>query len=226
VSLKLPTEMPSKVRARLGSAGFSSDIMDLEVKRLSGGQKARLLLLLVVIEKPDLLILDEPTNHLDIESREALIMALNEYTGSLILVSHDAFLVERLVDRLLIVKDGNVLEFNGDIHEYRKLVLSNNNSKKNKKSNVLSTGVKKQDNDNLSLSDLQKKLKICEKNITDCEKKKSSLQTSILDKDFYTSKNDKEIQEVNNQLKIILSLILEEEKNWEEITDNIEIKKS
>jgi ATP-binding cassette subfamily F protein 3 len=226
VSLKLPTEIPSKVRARLGSAGFSSDIMDLEVKRLSGGQKARLLLLLVVIEKPDLLILDEPTNHLDIESREALIMALNEYTGSLILVSHDAFLVERLVDRLLIVKDGNVLEFNGDIHEYRKLVLSNNNSKKNKKSNVLSTGVKKQDNDNLSLSDLQKKLKICEKNITDYEKKKSSLQTFILDKDFYTSKNDKEIQEVNNELKIILSLILEEEKNWEEITDNIEIKKS
>ena len=153
-------------------------------------------------------------------------MALNEYTGSLILVSHDAFLVERLVDRLLIVKDGNVLEFNGDIHEYRKLVLSNNNSKKNKKSNVLSTGVKKQGNVNLSLSDLQKKLKICEKNITDYEKKKSSLQTSILDKDFYNSKNDKEIQEVNNQLKIILSLILEEEKNWEEITDNIEIKKS
>ena len=226
VSLKLSTEIPSKVRARLGSAGFSSDIMDLEVKRLSGGQKARLLLLLVVIEKPDLLILDEPTNHLDIESREALIMALNEYTGSLILVSHDAFLVERLVDRLLIVKDGNVLEFNGDIHEYRKLVLSNNNSKKNKKSNVLSTGVKKQDNDNLSLSDLQKKLKICEKNITDYEKKKSSLQTFILDKDFYTSKNDKEIQEVNNELKVILSLILEEEKNWEEITDNIEIKKS
>ncbi len=71
-----------------------------------------------------------------------------------------------------------------------------------------------------------KKLKICEKNITDYEKKKSSLQTSILDKDFYNSKNDKEIQEVNNQLKIILSLILEEEKNWEEITDNIEIKKS
>ena len=90
--------------------------MDLEVRRLSGGQKARLLLLLVVIEKPDLLILDEPTNHLDIESREALIMALNDYKGSLILVSHDAFLVERLVDRLLIIKDGNVSEFSGDIH--------------------------------------------------------------------------------------------------------------
>jgi ATP-binding cassette subfamily F protein 3 len=106
VYAKLKSEIPSKVRARLGSAGFAADTMDLQVKRLSGGQKARLLLLLVVIEKPDLLILDEPTNHLDIESREALIMALNDYSGSLILVSHDAFLVERLVDRLLIVKNG------------------------------------------------------------------------------------------------------------------------
>ena len=110
---KLDKEVPSKIRAKLGSVGFTQDTMDIEVKRLSGGQKARLLLLLVVIEKPDLLILDEPTNHLDVESREALIMALNDYTGSLILVTHDAFLVERLVDRLLIIKDGNVSEFLG-----------------------------------------------------------------------------------------------------------------
>ena len=130
VYAKLKSEIPSKVRARLGSAGFAADTMDLQVKRLSGGQKARLLLLLVVIEKPDLLILDEPTNHLDIESREALIMALNDYSGSLILVSHDAFLVERLVDRLLIVKNGGVSEFSGDIHEYRDLVLNKNQNRK------------------------------------------------------------------------------------------------
>ena len=137
VYAKLKSEIPSKVRARLGSAGFAADTMDLQVKRLSGGQKARLLLLLVVIEKPDLLILDEPTNHLDIESREALIMALNDYSGSLILVSHDAFLVERLVDRLLIVKNGGVSEFSGDIHEYRDLVLNKNqNQKKNNKKNI------------------------------------------------------------------------------------------
>jgi len=124
LTLKLNKEIPSRIRAILGSAGFSYETMDLEVKRLSGGQKARLLILLVIMEKPDLLILDEPTNHLDIESREALIMAINEYSGSLILVSHDAFLVERLVDRLLVVKNGNISEFTGDIHEYRKLILS------------------------------------------------------------------------------------------------------
>ena len=123
---KIDKEVPSKIRARLGSAGFTQDTMDIEVKRLSGGQKARLLLLLIVLEKPDLLILDEPTNHLDIESREALIMALNDFTGSLILVSHDAFLIERLVDRLLIIKDGRVSEFSGDIHEYKKLIVNNN----------------------------------------------------------------------------------------------------
>ncbi|MDB2388369.1 ATP-binding cassette domain-containing protein, partial [Alphaproteobacteria bacterium] len=135
LTLKLDKEVPSRIRAILGSAGFTFETMDLEVKRLSGGQKARLLILLVIMEKPDLLILDEPTNHLDIESREALIMALNQYSGSLILVSHDAFLVERLVDRLLVVKNGNVSEFEGDIHEYRKLILSGKTVGEDKKTN-------------------------------------------------------------------------------------------
>ena len=135
LTVKLDKEIPSRIRAILGSAGFTFETMDLEVKRLSGGQKARLLILLVIMEKPDLLILDEPTNHLDIESREALIIALNQYSGSLILVSHDAFLVERLVDRLLIVKNGNVSEFEGDIHEYRKLILSGKTGGEDKKIN-------------------------------------------------------------------------------------------
>ena len=162
---KLNSEIPSKVRARLGSAGFAADTMDLQVKRLSGGQKARLLLLLVVIEKPDLLILDEPTNHLDIESREALIMALNDYSGSLILVSHDAFLVERLVDRLLIVKNGGVSEFSGDIHEYRDLVLNRNqNQKKNNKKTIRINSNNNFDSTS-SLSDLKKRLSISEKKI-------------------------------------------------------------
>ena len=163
VYAKLKSEIPSKVRARLGSAGFAADTMDLQVKRLSGGQKARLLLLLVVIEKPDLLILDEPTNHLDIESREALIMALNDYSGSLILVSHDAFLVERLVDRLLIVKNGGVSEFSGDIHEYRDLVLNKNqNQKKNNKKNIKINSTNNF-NSTSSLSDLKKRLSVSEK---------------------------------------------------------------
>ena len=220
VYAKLKSEIPSKVRARLGSAGFAADTMDLQVKRLSGGQKARLLLLLVVIEKPDLLILDEPTNHLDIESREALIMALNDYSGSLILVSHDAFLVERLVDRLLIVKNGGVSEFSGDIHEYRDLVL-NKNQKKNNKKNIRINSTNNF-NSTSSLSDLKKRLSVSEKKINDYEKKKSDLEKEMLGDQFYDIKNALRIKEVNADLKKNIQLLKQEERVWEKIAEDIE----
>ena len=222
VYAKLKSEIPSKVRARLGSAGFAADTMDLQVKRLSGGQKARLLLLLVVIEKPDLLILDEPTNHLDIESREALIMALNDYSGSLILVSHDAFLVERLVDRLLIVKNGGVSEFSGDIHEYRDLVLNKNQNqkKKNKKNNKVNST--NNFNSTSSLSDLKKRLSVSEKKMNEYEKTKSDLENEMLGNQFYDLKNTLRIKEVNTDLKKIIQLLKQEEKLWEKIAEDIE----
>jgi ATP-binding cassette subfamily F protein 3 len=222
VYAKLKSEIPSKVRARLGSAGFAADTMDLQVKRLSGGQKARLLLLLVVIEKPDLLILDEPTNHLDIESREALIMALNDYSGSLILVSHDAFLVERLVDRLLIVKNGGVSEFSGDIHEYRDLVLNKNqNQKKNNKKNIKINSTNNF-NSTSSLSDLKKRLSVSEKKMNEYEKKKSDLENEMLSNQFYDINNTLRIKEVNTDLKKIIQLLKQEERVWEKIAEDIE----
>ncbi|MFL2828465.1 MAG: ABC-F family ATP-binding cassette domain-containing protein [Candidatus Puniceispirillales bacterium] len=222
VYAKLKSEIPSKVRARLGSAGFEADTMDLQVKRLSGGQKARLLLLLVVIEKPDLLILDEPTNHLDIESREALIMALNDYSGSLILVSHDAFLVERLVDRLLIVKNGGVSEFSGDIHEYRDLVLNKNqNQKKNNKKNIKINSTNNF-NSMSSLTDLKKRLSVSEKKMNEYEKKKSDLENEMLSNQFYDINNTLRIKEVNTDLKKIVQLLKQEERVWEKIAEDIE----
>ena len=220
LTLKLDKEIPSRIRAILGSAGFTFETMDLEVKRLSGGQKARLLILLVIMEKPDLLILDEPTNHLDIESREALIMALNQYSGSLILVSHDAFLVERLVDRLLVVKNGNVSEFEGDIHEYRKLILSGKTVGEDKKTNK-----NKITNSNFreSVSNLKKILSSIEKKILDYEKQRQLLETEMLDTGFYEPSNNKRIEEVNGNLKTINNKILEEEKRWEKIFEKIEM---
>mgnify|MGYP005989011705 FL=1 len=220
LTLKLNKEIPSRIRAILGSAGFSYETMDLEVKRLSGGQKARLLILLVIMEKPDLLILDEPTNHLDIESREALIMAINEYSGSLILVSHDAFLVERLVDRLLVVKNGNISEFTGDIHEYRKLILSGKTVKVTDK-----TKNKKIVNSNFQepVSNLKKLLLSIEKKIIIYEKEKQLLEKEMLDSEFYDKSNNRRIQEVTVRLKNINSKILEEEKNWEGIFEKIEM---
>ncbi len=218
---KLDNEVPSKIRARLGSVGFTQDTMDIEVKRLSGGQKARLLLLLVIIEKPDLIILDEPTNHLDIESREALIMALNDYTGSLILVSHDAFLLERLVDRLLIIKDGNVSEFLGDIHEYKKIVL-NNNTIKGKHEEVSSKNTVNNQSKTSKAKDLKKRLTNCENKILKYEKQKSILEHEMLLENFYEANNQKRIQEVNIELNTLINLITEEEKKWEELVVKIE----
>ena len=218
---KLDKEVPSKIRAKLGSVGFTQDTMDIEVKRLSGGQKARLLLLLVVIEKPDLLILDEPTNHLDVKSREALIMALNDYTGSLILVTHDAFLVERLVDRLLIIKDGNVSEFLGDINEYKKVVL-NNNTIKGKHKEVSSKNIVNNQSKTSSTKDLKKLLTNCENKISKYEKQKSILEDEMLLENFYEANNQKRIQEVNIELKTLINLITEEEKKWEELVVKIE----
>ena len=220
LTLKLDKEIPSKIRAILGSAGFTFETMDLEVKRLSGGQKARLLILLVIMEKPDLLILDEPTNHLDIESREALIMALNQYSGSLILVSHDAFLVERLVDRLLVVKNGNVSEFEGDIHEYRKLILSGKTVGEDKKTNKNKIT---KSNFRESVSNLKKTLSSIEKKILDYEKQRQLLETEMLDTGFYEPSNNKRIEEVNGNLKTINNKILEEEKRWEKIFEKIEM---
>ena len=100
------------------------DIVDNPVERLSGGQKARLLMAMAAIDAPHILILDEPTNHLDIESREALVHALNVYEGTVILVSHDSHLVEMIADQLWIVQDGKVALFDGDMADYQRQLLA------------------------------------------------------------------------------------------------------
>ena len=124
ISRLRPLEAPAKQRARLAAGGLGADIATTEVARLSGGQKARLSLLIATIDAPHLIILDEPTNHLDIESREALVQALTEYGGAVILVSHDAHLVELVADRLWLVNDGTVAPFEDDMEAYRRMLLS------------------------------------------------------------------------------------------------------
>lgn len=119
-----PGEHQSKLRARLAGFGLGADQADTRVGRLSGGQKARLSLLLATIDAPHLLILDEPTNHLDIESREALVHALTEYAGAVILVSHDMHLLGLVADRLWLVKGGAVAPYAGDLEQYRRELLS------------------------------------------------------------------------------------------------------
>ncbi|WP_158968072.1 ABC-F family ATP-binding cassette domain-containing protein [Chachezhania sediminis] len=123
-----PDEAPAKLRARLGGFGLMAAQADTKVSDLSGGQKARLSLLLATIDAPHMLILDEPTNHLDIESREALVEALTDYTGAVILVSHDMHLLTLVADRLWLVADGTVKPWDGDLESYRDTLLSGSGS--------------------------------------------------------------------------------------------------
>jgi ATP-binding cassette subfamily F protein 3 len=125
----MPDAAEAQVRARVGAIGFSGDAGNNAVKNLSGGEKARLLLALATFEAPHLVILDEPTNHLDIDSRAALIEAINEYPGAVVLVSHDRYLLEACADRLWLVAGGRVTPFDGDLDDYVKFVLSERGGK-------------------------------------------------------------------------------------------------
>ena len=120
----MPDVPEARVRAAAARLGFPASKADTPVSQLSGGEKARLLMGLAAFAGPHLLILDEPTNHLDIESRQALVEAINDYEGAVILVSHDRFLIEACADRLWIVSNGSVKTFDGDMDDYRKLVLA------------------------------------------------------------------------------------------------------
>ncbi|WP_026379000.1 ABC-F family ATP-binding cassette domain-containing protein [Afifella pfennigii] len=113
----------AQLRSRVAQMGLATQKMDTKAKDLSGGEKARLLMGLAALSRPHLLILDEPTNHLDVDSREALIHALNDYSGAVILISHDRHLIEASVDRLWLTANGTVRPYEGDIEEYRREVL-------------------------------------------------------------------------------------------------------
>jgi ATP-binding cassette subfamily F protein 3 len=120
VMLNLPEP---KVRAVLGKFGFDKDKADTKVGECSGGEKARLLFCLMSYHAPHIMLLDEPTNHLDMDAREALMQALNNYTGAVILVSHDPHLVESVADRLWLVADGTCVPYDDDLEAYKKLVV-------------------------------------------------------------------------------------------------------
>jgi ATP-binding cassette subfamily F protein 3 len=123
-----PKLTEQEVRTRLGGFGFSADKARTLVGNLSGGERARLMLALATLDKPNLLLLDEPTNHLDIDAREQLLSALNDFEGAVVLISHDRRLIEATSDRLLLVANGGVEPFDGDLDDYRRFLLSGDNT--------------------------------------------------------------------------------------------------
>ena len=126
----LPKDTPvAKQRAVAAQIGFSHEKVETKVEKLSGGEKVRLILGLIALAKPHVLILDEPTSHLDIDSREALIYALNDFAGAVLLITHDVYLAEATADQLWLVKDGKVAPYAGDLADYRALVMSSDREK-------------------------------------------------------------------------------------------------
>ena len=124
MSRRRPRDLDVVLRKHLGSFGFSQERADTPIGNLSGGEKARLLFALMTSEKPHILLLDEPTNHLDVQSRQALIQAINSFAGAVVIVSHDPHVIELTADRLWLVADGRVTAYEGDMEDYRKLLLS------------------------------------------------------------------------------------------------------
>ncbi|SNS55374.1 ATP-binding cassette, subfamily F, member 3 [Sphingomonas laterariae] len=126
----MPDAKPAAVRAQLGRFGFSGDKATIEVGKLSGGERARLALALITRDAPHMLILDEPTNHLDVDAREALVQALNDYEGAVVVVSHDRHMLELTADRLVLVDGGTAREFAGTLDDYTDLVLGRGDAAK------------------------------------------------------------------------------------------------
>ncbi|MGF9692724.1 ABC-F family ATP-binding cassette domain-containing protein [Rhizobium sp. 0TCS1.26] len=173
----MPDVPEGKVRARVAQMGLATEKMNTAAKDLSGGEKARLLMGLAAFHAPNLLILDEPTNHLDIDSRRALIEALNDYNGAVILISHDRHLIEATVDRLWLVNNGTVTSFEGDLEEYRSLIVSSGKKKEEKPEVVVDTG-SKADQRKLA-AERRASLAPLKKKINEIEALMKKLETSI-----------------------------------------------
>ncbi|MGZ2482857.1 ATP-binding cassette subfamily F protein 3 [Rhizobium pisi] len=186
----MPGAPEAKVRARVAQMGLATEKMATAAKDLSGGEKARLLMGLAAFHAPNLLILDEPTNHLDIDSRRALIEALNDYEGAVILISHDRHLIEATVDRLWLVNGGTVTTFEGDMDEYRDLIVTSG-KKKEEKPQLADDATSKADQRKLnaekraSLTPLRKKINEIESLTAKLEKQIQALDVELADPVLY-----------------------------------------
>jgi ATP-binding cassette, subfamily F, member 3 len=178
-----PGEAPPKLRARLAGFGLMADQADTVVARLSGGQKARLSLLLATLDAPHMLILDEPTNHLDIESREALVEALTAYSGAVVLVSHDMHLLSLVADRLWLVSGGHVTPYDGDLESYRAFLLSSDSKPAREKAKPAAPKPKRASRDEIAA--LRSDLRKCEGRIAKLEDMRDRLAKKLADPELY-----------------------------------------
>ncbi|MBY3497741.1 ABC-F family ATP-binding cassette domain-containing protein [Rhizobium laguerreae] len=214
----MPGAPEAKVRARVAQMGLATEKMATAAKDLSGGEKARLLMGLAAFNAPNLLILDEPTNHLDIDSRRALIEALNDYEGAVILISHDRHLIEATVDRLWLVNGGTVTSFEGDMDEYRDLIVTSG-KKKEEKPQLTEDATSKADQRKLnaerraSLTPLRKKINEIESLTAKLEKQIQALDVELADPALYEKTPTKAAEKAKQRGEAAAKLAAAEE-DW------------
>lgn len=218
-----PETMPPRLRAQLAGFGLGADQADTEVGRLSGGQKARLSLLLATLDAPHLLILDEPTNHLDIESREALVEALTTYSGAVVLVSHDMHLLGMAADRLWLVGDGTVKPYDDDLDAYRKFLLTQDKPAKPAKASKAAPKPKRASRDDILV--LRTEVRNCEDRIAKLEEMKTRLQEKLADPDLYDDSRRSDLEVWNRKFSEIEDGLSRAETLWEKAVEKLDTAK-
>lgn len=213
----MPDAAEAQLRSRVAQMGLSTEKMDTAARDLSGGEKARLLMGLAAFDGPNLLILDEPTNHLDIDSRAALIDALNGFDGAVILISHDQHLIEATADRLWLVGDGTVSAYEGDLDDYRAMILGSGSRKI--KTRESTTGQSKADQRRAAaerrqeLAPLKKKINEIEMLTAKLEKEIQALDTRLADPALYERDPDRATQTARDRSEAERRLA-EAEEQW------------
>ncbi len=216
------------VRGRLGTFGFGKELSDNLIGSLSGGEKARLLFALISVQAPHILLLDEPTNHLDMDARSALVDALNNYEGAVVIVSHDPSMLERVADRLWLIHDGKVQDFDGDLADYRKFIISNRRA--NRRQEKVAKGDEKGDT-RRAAADLRKQLQPLAQAVQEAEKEvhrltaeKHRLEMVMGDAGFYD--NPKQVTSVQLSYGHVCKQLSEQEKRWIEAAEAYEQAKA
>ncbi|MDO8983192.1 ABC-F family ATP-binding cassette domain-containing protein [Cypionkella sp.] len=212
-----PAEGQPRLRARLAGFGLMADQAETAVGRLSGGQKARLSLLLATIDAPHLLILDEPTNHLDMESREALVEALTEYSGAVVLVSHDMHLLGLVADRLWLVKGGAVTPYTEDLEAYRRQLLAGDEEAKPVK---VTEKPKKVSQDEVKA--LRSEVKKSEERLDKLNQMRDRLAKKLADPELYESARAGELDTWNKKYAEVMDALDRAEAMWVSAQEKLE----
>ncbi|MCA1334481.1 ABC-F family ATP-binding cassette domain-containing protein [Pseudooceanicola marinus] len=215
-----PNEAPAQLRARLAGFGVGAEQAETLVGKLSGGQKARLSLLLATLDAPHMLILDEPTNHLDIESREALVEALTDYTGAVILVSHDMHLLSLVADRLWLVKDGRVAPYEGDLESYRQLLLQGNKPAEKEKKEAAKPKPKRPSRDQVLA--LRSEARKCEDRVKKLEEMADKLSKKLSDPALYEDGKAGELEVWNKKYAEVREAMDKAETLWISALEKLE----